>query len=160
MASSVLEEDIDTDDVEEIVLPTRKNSDQSNTSSENKSDLSAEDTIEVLEWYQGALIGSGSFGKVYLGLNLATWELMAVKQVSIPKTPTTAASSSYSDDPTTDFVWKPGRRASKLGGKVNTNIVHSVDVELNILRKMSHPGIVRFIGAFCYFFPCLFRHKV
>lgn len=33
---------------------------------------------------QGALIGMGSFGSVYLGLNSITGELMAVKQVELP----------------------------------------------------------------------------
>ena len=33
---------------------------------------------------KGALIGSGSFGSVYLGLNSVTGELMAVKQVELP----------------------------------------------------------------------------
>jgi mitogen-activated protein kinase kinase kinase len=33
---------------------------------------------------KGALIGRGSFGSVYLGLNAGTGELMAVKQVEIP----------------------------------------------------------------------------
>ena len=33
---------------------------------------------------RGALIGMGSFGSVYLGLNAITGELMAVKQVELP----------------------------------------------------------------------------
>ncbi len=33
---------------------------------------------------KGTLIGMGSFGSVYLGLNSITGELMAVKQVELP----------------------------------------------------------------------------
>lgn len=35
-------------------------------------------------WIKGELIGRGSFGKVYLGLNATTGDMMAVKQVKAP----------------------------------------------------------------------------
>lgn len=35
-------------------------------------------------WIKGTVIGSGSFGTVYLGMNSITGELMAVKQVELP----------------------------------------------------------------------------
>lgn len=34
-----------------------------------------------IRWRKGELIGSGAFGQVYLGMNLDTGELLAVKQV-------------------------------------------------------------------------------
>lgn len=37
--------------------------------------------LNPIKWQKGGLIGSGAFGKVYLGLNLVTGELLAVKQV-------------------------------------------------------------------------------
>ena len=36
-----------------------------------------------IEWKKGELIGKGSFGKVFMGMNAATGELIAVKQVRI-----------------------------------------------------------------------------
>lgn len=36
-----------------------------------------------IRWQKGGLIGSGAFGKVFLGLNLDTGELLAVKQVAL-----------------------------------------------------------------------------
>ncbi|KAJ3829033.1 ste11-like protein [Lentinula raphanica] len=36
------------------------------------------------KWIKGALIGAGSFGKVYLGMDASTGRLMAVKQVELP----------------------------------------------------------------------------
>ncbi|KAJ3920916.1 ste11-like protein [Lentinula edodes] len=36
------------------------------------------------KWIKGALIGSGSFGKVYLGMDASTGRSMAVKQVKLP----------------------------------------------------------------------------
>jgi len=39
-----------------------------------------------IEWKKGELIGKGSFGKVYMGMNAATGELIAVKQVRLKTT--------------------------------------------------------------------------
>lgn len=36
-----------------------------------------------IQWKQGGIIGSGAFGKVSLGLNIDTGELLAVKQVHL-----------------------------------------------------------------------------
>jgi len=35
------------------------------------------------KWQKGPLLGSGSFGRVHLGLSLETGELMAIKQVEL-----------------------------------------------------------------------------
>lgn len=35
-----------------------------------------------VNWTRGELLGAGAFGRVYLGLNNDTGQLMAVKQVS------------------------------------------------------------------------------
>lgn len=37
-----------------------------------------------MKWIKGALIGAGSFGSVFLGMNPMTGSLMAVKQVELP----------------------------------------------------------------------------
>lgn len=39
---------------------------------------------KTFKWIKGALIGAGSFGKVYLGMDAASGLLMAVKQVELP----------------------------------------------------------------------------
>jgi len=38
---------------------------------------------DEIQWKKGDLLGKGSFGKVYMGMNEATGELIAVKQVQI-----------------------------------------------------------------------------
>lgn len=45
----------------------------------------ADQEEHLVTWQQGELIGAGAFGRVYLGLNLDTGQLMAVKQVSIAR---------------------------------------------------------------------------
>jgi serine/threonine protein kinase len=39
--------------------------------------------LEPIQWQRGNLIGTGSFGKVYMGLNSDTGEMIAVKQVNV-----------------------------------------------------------------------------
>jgi mitogen-activated protein kinase kinase kinase len=65
-------------------------------------------SIRKIKWVKGALIGTGSFGNVYLGLNAYTGVLMAVKQVGVPKeksptadTPNSLAVPSYRVDKST-----------------------------------------------------------
>jgi len=38
---------------------------------------------EDIQWKKGGLIGSGSFGKVFMGMNTLTGELIAIKQVKV-----------------------------------------------------------------------------
>ena len=38
---------------------------------------------EPVHWTKGELIGAGAFGRVYMGLNNETGQLMAVKQVTL-----------------------------------------------------------------------------
>ncbi|ODV96654.1 hypothetical protein PACTADRAFT_24703, partial [Pachysolen tannophilus NRRL Y-2460] len=47
--------------------------------------LEEEENSGPKNWLKGAKIGSGSFGVVFLGMNSLTGELMAVKQVELPK---------------------------------------------------------------------------
>ena len=47
------------------------------------SDATGAGKYSPLKWKRGALIGEGTFGKVYKGMNERTGELMAVKQLSI-----------------------------------------------------------------------------
>lgn len=46
---------------------------------------------EKISWKKGDLIGKGSFGKVYMGMNTVTGELIAVKQVRMQSDEDTAA---------------------------------------------------------------------
>lgn len=68
-----------------------------------------------IRWKRGEMLGQGAFGVVYLGLNIETGELMAVKQMAAEEV---------------------SRR--ELGALEN---------EINLLRNMRHPNIVRYIGT-------------
>ncbi|CAN1129401.1 Mitogen-activated protein kinase kinase kinase NPK1 [Linum perenne] len=74
-----------------------------------------------IRWRKGELIGSGAFGRVYMGMNLDSGELLAVKQVLI------AANS-----------------ASKE--KTQAHIIE-LEEEVKLLKNLSHPNIVRYLGT-------------
>jgi hypothetical protein len=38
----------------------------------------------TIKWRKGEIIGAGAYGRVYMGMNLDSGELLAVKQVSPP----------------------------------------------------------------------------
>ena len=72
-------------------------------------------------WIRGALIGMGSFGSVYLGMNRTSGELMAVKQVELPS----------------HEVQGEHRKQSML---------IALQREIALLRDLTHENIVHYIG--------------
>ncbi|ORZ21671.1 kinase-like domain-containing protein [Absidia repens] len=75
-----------------------------------------------LSWMKGALIGRGTFGDVYLGLNPLSGELMAVKQVELP------VENSASE----------GRKKS---------MVEALRREIALLQELQHENIVPYLGS-------------
>eukprot|EP00884_Botryococcus_braunii_P019516 jgi/Botrbrau1/6248/Bobra.0129s0003.2 len=76
---------------------------------------------EPIQWIRGDLIGAGAFGRVYAGLDEATGQLMAVKQVLLCKD-------------------------NSLVGRVNEQVV-SLEKEVAVLKQLDHPNIVRYLGT-------------
>eukprot|EP00258_Populus_trichocarpa_P046398 XP_024462417.1 mitogen-activated protein kinase kinase kinase NPK1 isoform X1 [Populus trichocarpa] len=74
-----------------------------------------------IRWRKGELIGCGAFGRVYMGMNLDSGELLAVKQVSI-------AASSASKEKTQAHI-------------------RELEEEVKLLKNLSHPNIVRYLGT-------------
>ncbi|KAJ3226664.1 hypothetical protein HK099_004408 [Clydaea vesicula] len=72
----------------------------------------------IKRWEQGKMIGQGAFGKVFLGINLDTGELLAVKQVII---------GDENDS-------QKKKREDALRG------------ELELLKELEHEYIVRYMG--------------
>lgn len=72
-------------------------------------------------WLQGARIGAGSFGVVYLGMDPVTGELMAVKQVQL--------------------------LSGDLGQKdLRKTMVDALHREMSLLKELNHENIVRYLG--------------
>jgi len=73
-------------------------------------------------WIKGALIGSGSFGSVWLGMNAFSGELMAVKQVELPR----------GEDQ------RDGRKQA---------MVYALRREVTLLMQIQHENIVSYLGS-------------
>ncbi|ORX33974.1 hypothetical protein BD324DRAFT_637857 [Kockovaella imperatae] len=75
----------------------------------------------TLRWVKGELIGSGSYGKVFLALNVTTGDMMAVKQVE----------------------------RQSIGGAVDKRLqgqFDSLKSEIALLKDLFHPNIVAYLG--------------
>lgn len=70
------------------------------------------------KWKKGELIGHGAIGKVYMGLNFETGEMMAVKQVDL---------------------------GQQLGPQAAEEL-KAMDQEIHIFSMISHPNLVRYYG--------------
>ncbi|KAI3676078.1 hypothetical protein L1987_85676 [Smallanthus sonchifolius] len=80
-----------------------------------------DEQVPTIRWRRGELIGCGAFGQVYMGMNLDSGELLAVKQVSI------AANSAL---------------------KEKTQVhIRELEEEVKLLKNLSHPNIVRYLGT-------------
>ncbi|CAH8256753.1 unnamed protein product [Arabidopsis lyrata] len=78
-------------------------------------------TKPPIRWRKGQLIGRGAFGTVYMGMNLDSGELLAVKQVLI---------------------------ASNCASKEKTQAhIQELEEEVKLLKNLSHPNIVRYLGT-------------
>ncbi|RCH93696.1 ATP binding protein, partial [Rhizopus stolonifer] len=72
-------------------------------------------------WMKGSLIGRGTFGDVYLGLNPFSGELMAIKQVELP------VENSATEE----------RKRS---------MVDALHREIELLKELEHENIVQYLG--------------
>ncbi|KAJ3526316.1 hypothetical protein NMY22_g10214 [Coprinellus aureogranulatus] len=76
----------------------------------------------TFKWVRGELIGKGTYGRVYLALNATTGEMIAVKQVELPQTPSDKSDS---------------RQAT---------VVQALKMESETLKDLDHPHIVQYLG--------------
>ncbi|XP_074589600.1 mitogen-activated protein kinase kinase kinase NPK1-like [Curcuma longa] len=79
------------------------------------------DNAPPIRWRKGELIGCGAFGHVFMGMNLDSGELLAVKQVLIGT-----------------------NSASKEKAQAH---IRELEEEVKLLKNLSHPNIVRYLGT-------------
>ncbi|CAO1602564.1 mitogen-activated protein kinase kinase kinase [Xanthoria calcicola] len=72
---------------------------------------------------RGQLIGKGSYGRVYLGINLTTGDLLAVKQVEV------------------------NQRAAGQDKEKMREMVGALDQEIDTMQHLEHPNIVQYLGC-------------
>ncbi|WFD22936.1 mitogen-activated protein kinase kinase kinase [Malassezia equina] len=76
----------------------------------------------VFKWVKGDLIGKGTYGRVYLALNATAGEMIAVKQVELPRT------------------------AADRDSSRQQSIVAALKSEIDTLRVLDHPNVVTCLG--------------
>lgn len=113
-------------DEDGIASPIEEDESESSDGLSDEDIDAGEDYLEAMscpsKWIKGKLIGSGSFGTVYLGMNSFTGELMAVKQVELP--------SDEAQDQ-----------------KHKQSMVEALQREMNLLRDMQHENVVSYLGS-------------
>ena len=72
---------------------------------------------------RGQLIGKGSYGRVYLGINLTTGDFLAVKQVEVNQ-----------------------KTAGQDKNKIK-EMVAALDQEIDTMQHLEHPNIVQYLGC-------------
>ncbi|KAF2732820.1 MAP kinase [Polyplosphaeria fusca] len=77
----------------------------------------------TFKWMKGQLIGKGTFGRVYLGMNITTGELIAVKQVEVN-----------------------AKAAGSDKDKIK-ELVKSLDQEIDTMQHLDNPNIVQYLGC-------------
>jgi mitogen-activated protein kinase kinase kinase len=74
----------------------------------------------IIKWIKGALIGAGSFGSVFLGMDSHSGLLMAVKQVELAGKDRTSARTK--------------------------SMVDALEREIELLKELQHDNIVQYLG--------------
>lgn len=77
----------------------------------------------TFRWFKGQMIGKGTYGKVYLGMNATTGEFLAVKQVQVS--------------------------AKAANGDKNKmkELVAALDGEIDTMKDLDHENIVQYLGC-------------
>ncbi|KAK8847534.1 hypothetical protein IAR55_005392 [Kwoniella newhampshirensis] len=76
----------------------------------------------TVNWVKGELIGKGSYGRVYIALNVTTGDMMAVKQVELPAT------------------------ENDRNDKRQQGMVKALRDEIELLKDLEHRNIVAYLG--------------
>ena len=76
----------------------------------------------IFKWVRGELIGKGTYGKVYVALNATTGEMIAVKQVEMPRT-------------------ENDRNDSR-----QVAVVEALKLESETLKDLNHRNVVQYLG--------------
>jgi mitogen-activated protein kinase kinase kinase len=100
-------------------LPSQRNRDSSNNN--NNNNVPKRQT--TFRWFKGQLIGKGTFGRVYLGMNATTGEFLAVKEVEV------------------------NPKAAQGDKKKMQELVAALDQEIDTMQHLDHVNIVQYLGC-------------
>lgn len=93
-----------------------------------------------IRWQRAELIGSGAFGRVYLGLNLDTGQLMAVKHLDM------AEVSGKGEPGHSSHEQHPFTSLTKLTISITLEL-SALSNEVQTLKGLRHENIVQYLGC-------------
>jgi len=77
----------------------------------------------TFKWFKGPLIGKGTYGRVYLGMNATTGDFLAVKQVEV------------------------NRHASNGDSELLKEMIAALNQEIETMQHLDHVNIVQYLGC-------------
>jgi mitogen-activated protein kinase kinase kinase len=105
------------------------------------------DKTTGLKWTRGSFLGEGAFSRVYLGLNEDTGEFLAVKELFMDSLVEFFDDDDDEDD-TTEVEKKHNCNFDNDdSSKSRGNRMFKLEKEVNIMRKLQHQNIVRYLGT-------------
>ena len=91
------------------------------------------------------LIGRGQFGSVYLAKDPATGDRYAVKSIPVDVLANASNVRDLYSNRRTSSSSKTGRKKKKK--KKKKDPVHSLQVEIDLIKQLQHPHIVQYLGT-------------
>ncbi|OCF37577.1 STE/STE11 protein kinase [Kwoniella heveanensis BCC8398] len=116
--SSTEEEDSEDSDTED----DEDDEEDSEEDNEHGKAFTSTGSKRIIKWIKGALIGAGSFGSVFLGMDAHSGLLMAVKQVELPT-------------------------GSARNEERKQSMVSALEREIELLKELQHDNIVQYLDS-------------
>ncbi|WVF70071.1 hypothetical protein IAT40_004858 [Kwoniella sp. CBS 6097] len=117
--SSTEEEESEDSDTEDDDEDEEEDSEEDN---DHGKAFTSTGSKRIIKWIKGALIGAGSFGSVFLGMDAHSGLLMAVKQVELPT-------------------------GSARNEERKQSMVSALEREIELLKELQHENIVQYLDS-------------
>ncbi|WWC67680.1 uncharacterized protein I206_101592 [Kwoniella pini CBS 10737] len=119
---STEEEEDEEEEETETETESEDDDDDDDEDNEHGKAFTSTGSKRIIKWIKGALIGAGSFGSVFLGMDAHSGLLMAVKQVELPT-------------------------GSARNEERKQSMVSALEREIELLKELQHENIVQYLDS-------------